>query len=226
MGNDTNSLGESGGKGNQENQGAGKLGKPRPYPTRDTVQPAAWPRVIVVGNLTIDDVVLPDGTTRMASLGGNSLYAALGARIWQPRVGVVTRRGEDFPRDLAAELQALGIATDGIVDIAGPTVRNWILYENNGDRHWVYRTPRERSRQVAVQPEDVPVPWLTVEPPPVVHIAAMPFEAAEAIVDRVRRIVPRAIITLDTHEAYVIDYRQRLRDLAARVDAFIPSRAE
>jgi hypothetical protein len=59
------------------------------------------PRVIVVGNLTIDDVVLPDGTTRMSSAGGNSLYTALGVRLWQPRVGLVTRRGEDFPGDLS-----------------------------------------------------------------------------------------------------------------------------
>jgi glucosamine--fructose-6-phosphate aminotransferase (isomerizing) len=34
------------------------------------------------------------------------------------------------------------------------------------------------------------------------------------------------MITLDTHEDYVVDYRQRLRALAARVDAFLPSRAE
>src|SRR5581483_11520472 len=88
------------------------------------------------------------------------------------------------------------------------------------------RTPRERSREVAVQPEDLPVAWLATEPPPVVHVTAMPIEAAEAIVDTVRRISPRAIITLDTHEDYVVDYRQRLRDLAARVDAFLPSRAE
>ncbi|HEY6539810.1 MAG TPA: PfkB family carbohydrate kinase, partial [Ktedonobacteraceae bacterium] len=233
MGNDTNELNDNQDRDNQltsrqngdkeENQGGGK---PRPYPVRDSVPSAVGPRVIVVGNLTIDDVVLPDGTTRMASVGGNSLYAALGVRIWQPRVGLVTRRGEDFPRDLTVELQSLGVATEGIVDIAGPTVRNWIVYENNGDRHWVYRTPRERSRQVAVQPEDVPVAWLTAEPPPVVHIAAMPLEAVEALVDRVRRIAPRAIITLDTHEAYVVDYRQRLRDLAAQVDAFLPSRAE
>ncbi len=40
--------------------------------------PASRPRVIVVGNLTIDDVVLPDGATQMSSLGGNSLYTALG----------------------------------------------------------------------------------------------------------------------------------------------------
>ncbi|HEU0001844.1 MAG TPA: PfkB family carbohydrate kinase [Ktedonobacteraceae bacterium] len=192
-------------------------GKPRP---------TTIPRVIVVGNLTIDDVVLPDGTTRMSSVGGNSLYTALGVRLWQPRVGLVTRRGEDFPRDLTSVLQSLGVATGGIVDIAGPTVRNWVVYENNGDRHWIYRTPRERSREVAVQPEDLPVAWLAAEPPPVVHVTAMPLEAAEAIVDTVRRVSPRAIITLDTHEDYVVDYRQRLRELAARVDAFLPSRAE
>ena len=41
--------------------------------------PSAAPRdgelVLVVGNLTIDDVVLPTGVTRMARLGGNSVHA-------------------------------------------------------------------------------------------------------------------------------------------------------
>jgi sugar/nucleoside kinase (ribokinase family)/fructoselysine-6-P-deglycase FrlB-like protein len=197
----------------------------RETPERPVV-PTTPPRVIVVGNLTIDDVVLPDGTTQMSSVGGNSLYAALGVRLWQPRVGLVTRRGEDFPRELVSMLHTLGVATGGIVDIPGPTVRNWVVYENNGERHWIYRTPRERSREVAVQARDLPVEWLAVKPPPVVHITAMPLEAVEAIVDAVRHISPRAMITLDTHEDYVVDYRQRLRALAARVDAFLPSRAE
>ena len=187
---------------------------------------AAHPRVIVVGNLTIDDVVLPDGTTKMASVGGNSLYTVLGVRLWQPRIGLVTRRGEDFPGDLTTVLHSFGVATNGVVDIPGPTVRNWVIYETNGERHWIYRTPRERSREVAIQPGDLPIEWLEMELPPVVHVAAMPLEAAEAIVDTVRRISPRAIITLDTHEDYVVDYRQRLRALAAKVDAFLPSRSE
>jgi fructoselysine-6-P-deglycase FrlB-like protein/sugar/nucleoside kinase (ribokinase family) len=184
------------------------------------------PQVIVVGNLTIDDVVLPDGTTRMSSVGGNSLYTALGVRLWQPRVGLVTRRGEDFPGDLTAVLHSLGVATGGVVDIPGPTVRNWVVYETSGERHWIYRTPRERSREVAVQAGDLPVEWFEVDSPPVVHITAMPLDAAENIVGTVRRLSPRAIITLDTHEDYVVDYRQRLRTLAAKVDAFLPSRSE
>jgi len=139
---------------------------------------------------------------------------------------LVTRRGEDFPHDLPAMLDSLGIMADGVVNILGPTVRNWVVYETNGERHWIYRTPRDRSREVAVQAGDLPAEWLEVEPPPIVHITAMPLDAAEAIVDRVRSISPRAIITLDTHEDYVADYRQRLRALAGRVDAFLPSRSE
>src|SRR6266480_3033396 len=190
------------------------------------VSPKTRPRVIVVGNLTIDDVVLPDGTTQMSSVGGNSLYTALGVRLWQPSVGIVTRCGEDFPHDLPAMLNALGIAAEGVVNIKGPTVRNWVVYETNGQRHWIYRTPRERSREVAVQDQDIPVAWLEVEPPTVVHVTAMPLDAAEAIVDKVRHVSPHARITLDTHEDYVVDYRNRLQALAGRVDAFLPSRAE
>jgi fructoselysine-6-P-deglycase FrlB-like protein/sugar/nucleoside kinase (ribokinase family) len=187
---------------------------------------APRPRVIIVGNLTIDDIVLPDGSTRMGCLGGNCLYAALSARLWQPRVGVVTRRGEDFPRDLRALLARLQLASEGVVEIAGPTVRNWVIYEADGSRQWVYRTPRERSRAVAVRPEDLPSFWLEGAPAPVVHVAAMPLEAAEAIVEHVRRLAPEARITLDTHEDYVAGYRRRLLALAARVEAFLPSRAE
>ena len=181
---------------------------------------------MVVGNLTIDDVVLPDGTTRMASVGGNSLYAALGARPWQPSIGLVTRRGDDFPGDLPAELDKLGIASAGIVAVPGPTVRNWVVYEANGDRHWIYRTPRERSVEVAVQAGDLPDAWLFDGSAAVVHVAAMPIDAAEAVVDTVRRKAPEALISLDTHEDYVASYRERLRALAARVDAFLPSRSE
>ncbi len=184
------------------------------------------PRVIVVGDLTLDDVVLPDGSTHMASIGGDSLYAALGARLWEPRVGVVTRRGEDFPRDRLGSLEALGICLDGVVDIPGPTVRNWVIYEEDGRRRWVYRTAPGRPGEVAVRPEDIPAHWLRSNPAPVVHVAAMPIDAAEHIIDAVRATAPDAIITLDTHEDYVSRYREQLLRLAARVNVFLPSREE
>jgi hypothetical protein len=44
--------------------------------------------VVVIGNLTIDDVVRPNGETTMASPGGNRIYAGTAARLWGVRVGV------------------------------------------------------------------------------------------------------------------------------------------
>src|SRR5437899_4972846 len=184
------------------------------------------PRVVVVGDLTLDDVVLPDGTTHMASIGGDCLYAALGARLWEPGVGVVTRRGDDFPTGSWDRLKELGICLDGVVDVAGPTIRNWVIYETDGRRRWSYRTPPSRVDQVAGRPEDLPASWLTAQPAPVVHVAAMPIGAAERIVDSVAREAPEATILLDTHEDYVRGYRSQLLRLAARVDGFLPSREE
>ncbi|HUN36150.1 MAG TPA: PfkB family carbohydrate kinase [Trebonia sp.] len=184
-------------------------------------------RVIVIGNLTIDDVVLPDGQTRMASVGGNSVYSALAARMWSAEVGLVTRRGADFDNAHLRRLASLGVDTGGVVDIEGPTVRNWVLYGDDGSRTWVYRTPPERSGQVAVQPEDLPDRWLTAAgPPPVVHVAAMPLPAAQAVVKRIRERCPAATITLDTHEDWVVGHQQDLLDLARAVDVFVPSREE
>src|SRR5260370_2881403 len=54
----------------------------------------------------------------------------------------------------------------------------------------------------------------------------MPIDAAERIVESVRRQAPDAIIMLDTHEDYVRGYRDRLLHLAANVDVFLPSREE
>ena len=138
----------------------------------------------------------------------------------------MTRRGDDFPADVWTRLQRLGICLDAVVDIPGPTIRNWVIYEANGQRHWVYRTPPERPAEVAVQPEDLPDAWLSATPAPVVHVAAMPLDAAEGIVATIRRKATGATIMLDTHEDYVRGYRDRLLNLAAHVDVFLPSREE
>jgi sugar/nucleoside kinase (ribokinase family)/fructoselysine-6-P-deglycase FrlB-like protein len=183
------------------------------------------PRVIVAGNVTLDDVVHPDGSTSMAAVGGNSLYSGLGARLWTPHAGVVTRLGEDVVEAGRRELARAGLA-DGTTTIPGPAVRYWVLYEADGGRRYVHRTPPERYLEVALSPDDIPDSWLTAEPAPVVHIAAMPLAAAEALVERVRERTPRATITLDTHEDWGHDGRARLLHLSGRVDCFMPSREE
>ena len=183
--------------------------------------------VIVVGNLTIDDVVHPNGETTMASPGGNTIYAATGALIWGLSVGVVARVGADFPVAALDRLRDAGLDTGGLRPIEGPTVRNWVIYEYDGHRSWVYRTPPERRLEVAPSPEDVPTGWTdpTQDRAPVVHVAAMPFGAAAGIVGYLRAEGRRAVVILDTHEAWSAG-RDEVLALARRVDVFAPSHDE
>lgn len=180
--------------------------------------------VVVVGNLTIDDVIQPDGSSQMGTLGGNTVHAAAAALTWTGEVGVVARCGADFPAAALERLRAAGADTGGIRPVEGPTVRNWVIYEADGARTWVYRTPRGRSAEVAPRPSDLPAAWLERTPAPVVHVAAMPLAAAAALVRSVRERAPRAVITLDTHEDW--PRGSEVLEVARLVDVFIPSREE
>lgn len=189
-----------------------------------TVLPVTGRPVIIVGNLTIDDVIQPDGSSQMGTLGGNTVHAAAAALTWTGEVGVVARCGTDFPAAALARLREAGADTAGLRPIDGPTVRNWVIYEADGTRTWVYRTPRGRSAEVAPQPSDVPSAWLERTPAPVVHVAAMPLPAATALVRSVRERAPRAVITLDTHEDW--PRGGEVLEVGRLVDVFIPSREE
>ncbi|MCE3249726.1 MAG: PfkB domain protein, partial [Geminicoccaceae bacterium] len=55
------------------------------------------PSLVLLGNLLVDDIVLPDGRTCMAQPGGAILYGTLGAALWGTRVGCVSLAGADYP---------------------------------------------------------------------------------------------------------------------------------
>ena len=60
-------------------------------------RPVVTPALVVLGNLLVDDVVFPDGSTRMGQPGGAVLYAALGARLWDVRTGLRERARRRLP---------------------------------------------------------------------------------------------------------------------------------
>ena len=72
------------------------------------------PELVIFGSLTIDNVVLANGEVLPQSSGGNAVYAALGARIWSDRVGIVSRCGREYPRACFDLLASLGIDTGGV----------------------------------------------------------------------------------------------------------------
>jgi len=78
------------------------------------------PRYGVVGTLSLDNIVAADGTYFVGRVGGNVLWAAVGARLWTDRLGVVARAGADYPAEPLARLAEAGVDTAGIRRTADP----------------------------------------------------------------------------------------------------------
>ena len=114
------------------------------------------PGHIFIGNLALDDIVYPDGQTRMAAPGGNSLYAAIGANIWSDEVGLAAIVGRDWPKRYTKKLLEHGIDVSGVQARDVETMRAWALYEADGRRNYV-----SRNKSVA---KLTPSPYSSIPP--------------------------------------------------------------
>lgn len=98
----------------------------------------------VAFGIILDDIVFPDGVTRMSVLGGGGpqtawgMAAALGSG---DAVGLVAGVGDDLPPEALAPLRAAGINLDGVRQTEHPTPRAWQITEFDGRRTQVWRVP-------------------------------------------------------------------------------------
>ncbi len=112
----------------------------------------------VAFNVMLDDIVFPDGHTKMGVLGGGGPQTAFGMRLWHDKVGLVGSVGPDFPHAADSWLEGTGIDFQGVRRGTLPTARAWQVLENSGLRTQVWRVDsavrREHlSRSVAALPD-------------------------------------------------------------------------
>jgi sugar/nucleoside kinase (ribokinase family) len=72
------------------------------------------PFYVFAGQLRREFLLPPEGRPILDAPGGNLLYAAAGAAVWAPRIGLVSRVGEDYPQDWLRLVSSRGFNTDGI----------------------------------------------------------------------------------------------------------------
>lgn len=99
---------------------------------------AASPRIVGVGGVFIDDIVLASGESRMASLGGAAVHAMMGAAVWGERPGIAAPVGRGFP-SAGREFMDRHLDTRGLVPVALEQIRAWQLFEADGSRRELYR---------------------------------------------------------------------------------------
>ena len=179
------------------------------------------PSLVIIGNLLVDDLVWDDGTTRMAQAGGAVLYAALGARLWDHRVGCVSVAGSDYPAEMLARLRERGVDLDGVRLLDRPGVRAWLLYEGQR-RHLVHRLGCPSHAAVSPSVDDLPIGWKEAR---AFHVSPMPFDVQRTLV----RLLPTdggAFVAVDPHERVAEDTLDDWRQVLRQIDAFFVSEDE
>ena len=173
--------------------------------------------VSVFGNLTIDDLVFPDGSTRWAVPGGSVIYAALGAALWTGRSSIVAPLGADYPIELLDERIDLSRCQR-----VPRTLRNWGLYEEDGRRHFVSRSATRDWNGFSPKPADA---LSGVQP--AAHIAPLPHDIAIGLAGELRKSGTLTIsLDLDDHDLLGRAHLEEIVELIRAVDLFLPSRQD
>lgn len=173
------------------------------------------------GNMTIDDLVFHDGSTRMGVLGGNAVYGAIGASLWGIPVALISVAGPDYPVSRLSE--SLGIRTTALITKSRPSLRNWGLYEKDGTRQFIFRSPRDQWADYTPRPEDIPADMLKDS---FFHCAPVPWDMQIDLLRHARASGVR-FISVDPAYQYLDGIAEaELGKLLRHADAFLPSRQE
>jgi ribokinase len=188
----------------------------------ERARPIARRRALwVLGNLTIDDVVLPDGTTAMGLCGGNAVYAALGAAIWRTDVALGVRIGPDFPRSHIDRLEEAGLEV-ALVNVSTPSIHQWALYEPGDVRRFVTWVGSGSHDDQSIRADELPAGTAGAD---ACHVAPMPLTIQAGLIRRLKRRRP-GLLSLDPHDEYIAGHEEELLALLQDLDVFMPSRKE
>jgi sugar/nucleoside kinase (ribokinase family) len=115
------------------------------------------PEFVSFGNIFIDDIVLPDGRTFMATPGGAGTHALVGMRVWTDSLGLVAFAGRDLPERLGQELSQVGIDLQGVrIKDSIKTTRAWQLFEPDGRRTEIFRSEKSDFLNSVLDFPDIP----------------------------------------------------------------------
>jgi sugar/nucleoside kinase (ribokinase family) len=170
--------------------------------------------ISIFGNLTIDDLVFADGSTEWAVPGGSAAYAAMGASLWTESASIVAPIGADYP------IEALDKRIDLSLCRRVPrTLRNWGLYEDDGQRHFVSRNATSDWHEFSPDVADARSARQAAA-----HVAPMPHDIVAELIPELRRSGTLSIsFDLDDHDLLGSASVEAIARLLRDVDLFLPS---
>ncbi len=207
------------------------------------------PVYVIAGKLNREYVLPPAGQPALDIAGGSLLYAAGGLAVWDKHIGLLSRVGEDYPRQWLHEMEERGLDISGVrIQQGSVDLRTFIAYTNAHERsqsnpvsHFArrqmtfpksllgyqpaadkHRDPRE-SDPLAPAPLDVPIPYRKAE---YVHLCPMEFISQSLLVNVFRSDSTRTL-SLDPSAGYMLpEFWRDLRQVLQGVTIFLPAENE
>jgi sugar/nucleoside kinase (ribokinase family) len=173
-------------------------------------------RFVAIGNMSIDDLVFADGSTKWAVPGGNAIYSALGMAVWGERPQVIAPRGPEYP------VAGLGSRIDlSRCPTRERTLRNWGLYEEDGTRTFTFRTKTRNWLEYCPTPAD-----LGEEVFEYCHLAPLPWSLHIEFAEVLRAKGAR-LISIDPDDRYISSVPEAdITRLLRSIDVLLPSRQD
>jgi ribokinase len=203
----------------------------------------------VVGGLREDYFITPRDEVYLRQLGGNAVYAAVGARLWEGPVGLVARIGNNYPAEWLPTLAARGLDTAGIRRDPHPLDnRTFYAYRTleirddlNPAAHFARvghpfpaalagyatstegQTSRDTPGPLGVREADVPVAYRTCAG---VHLSPFDFSVHYSFPAWLKQ-QGVGCVTCDPSVRYMLpEHEADVRYILSHVDAFLPSEME
>jgi sugar/nucleoside kinase (ribokinase family) len=178
----------------------------------------AQPAYVCVGSIIIDDIVFPNGETRMGVLGGGVTHAAAGMLIWGRRAGVCACAGHDLPEPARQRLER-DFDLQGVIWLDLPQARAWQIFEWDGRRTELYRVDVLDPFIHDPTPKQVPAAYHAARG---VHLlrdgAALPAW---------RALYPNATLFWEPPQAYMIpEHAGEFRAVLKHIDIVSPNLLE
>jgi sugar/nucleoside kinase (ribokinase family) len=200
----------------------------------------AKPELIIVGQVTVDDVVPAGPGAWRRQIGGSSLYALAGARLWLDvsRIAVLARIGRDYPFDVESLLRAVGVRHIALPRIPGEHLIEWLIYESDGSRRSLPRnrglldvgaegasdSPQylERLLDIAPTAAEIPPAWL---PAAAVHLCPQAGDRHRESLRALRGSVAWSSVDPSPHYSRALTLANLVQFLRGAT-AFLPSAQE
>lgn len=180
--------------------------------------------ITTIGWLTIDDIVLTNGTCKLGSRGGGALYSAVGAHMWNPKVGIHSVAGRPYYEETLSQIEARGIDATSIVRSEGNGLELWLLHESEIHKQQVPKL--SSSNALGLDTERGPVRGPNAEAKGF-HLAPQGPESGVANARQIAAFPQKPIVTMDIlADGFVNASLYRDLDFLEHLTAFLPSEME